>query len=116
MDVFDGLGLEYTRPDGSYFLLVDMSRFQIPEDYKFPDSINGRGRDFKCVSDCLLAPPMSRQLTLDSMTRRVCWFIAQEIGVVAIPPSEFYSPDHVHIGEKFARFAFVRRLFTLRLL
>jgi kynurenine aminotransferase len=61
MDVFDGLGLEYTRPDGSYFLLVDMSRFQIPVDYVFPDSINGRGRDFKyvCVAACLAVQRMS---------------------------------------------------------
>lgn len=49
MQVFDDLGLEYTRPDGSYFLLVDMTRFQVPADYVFPESINGRGRDFKCV-------------------------------------------------------------------
>lgn len=47
MDVFDGLGLSYTIPDGSYFLLVDVSRFQIPKDYVFPEIVEGRGRDFK---------------------------------------------------------------------
>lgn len=38
---------------------------------------------------------------------RACWFMAQEIKVVAIPPSEFYCREHLSIGEKFARFAFV---------
>jgi hypothetical protein len=38
-----------------------MSRFQIPVDYVFPDSINGRGRDFKyvCVAACLAVQRMS---------------------------------------------------------
>lgn len=60
MAIFDDLGLEYTRPDGSYFLLVDFSRFEIPAGYEFPASLDGRGHDFKCVlclpfSSCLRA-------------------------------------------------------------
>ncbi|SPB47825.1 unnamed protein product [Aspergillus niger] len=31
-----------------------------------------------------------------------------EIGVAAIPPSEFYSDDNAHIGEDFLRFAFCK--------
>ncbi|KAL7416880.1 pyridoxal phosphate-dependent transferase [Mrakia frigida] len=91
MEVFDNLELSYTIPDGSYFLLVDISRIVLPENYDFPAILDGRGRDF-----------------------RVCWFIAQEVGVVAIPPSEFYSKDHVHIGENFARFAFCKDPETLK--
>lgn len=30
MDVFDKLGLEYTVPDGAYFLLVDISKCVLP--------------------------------------------------------------------------------------
>lgn len=47
MDVFDGLNLQYTVPDGSYFLLVDVTRFRMPEGYDFPETVEGRGRDFK---------------------------------------------------------------------
>lgn len=44
---FDQLGLSYTVPEGSYFLLVDMSKINLPEDYHYPDTILGRGLDFK---------------------------------------------------------------------
>jgi hypothetical protein len=126
---FDRLGLSYTKPDGSYFLLVDMSPVKIPAGFEVPPSCQGRGKDFA-----------------------LCWWLAQELRVVGIPPSEvgsisspflslssyllpshsllflpfnqhliqfrvcfmpvtndqFYSVDHQHIGERFARFAFVR--------
>ena len=98
---FDQLGLSYTKPDGSYFLLVDMSPVKIPEGFEPHPSCKGRGKDFT-----------------------LCWWLAQELKVVGIPPSEvsypceapktrlqlisqFYSKDHEHIGERFARFAFV---------
>jgi kynurenine aminotransferase len=130
---FDQLGLSYTKPDGSYFLLVDMSPVKIPDGFEVPESCKGRGKDFA-----------------------LCWWLAQELRVVGIPPSEvsrlrlrprpigrqplsigrqtsrcaldrwaqamkdqadnqFYSVDHQHIGERFARFAFVRHpsLFSL---
>ncbi|CDZ96359.1 1-aminocyclopropane-1-carboxylate synthase, and related proteins [Phaffia rhodozyma] len=90
-DIFDQLGLPYTMPQGAYFILVDLGRFKWPENYVFPDYLEERGRDFK-----------------------VCWFLGQELGVVAIPPSEFYTPDHVHIGERFARFAFCKDIDTLK--
>lgn len=87
---FRELGLSYTVPEGSYFLLVDMSKVKVPEGYVFPDVIKGRGKDFEA-----------------------CWFMAQELKVVAIPPSEFYCREHLEIGEKFARFAFCKDLDTL---
>lgn len=65
LSYFDQLGLPYTKPDGSYFVLVDMSKIKVPEDFPIPDTCKGRGKDFQ-----------------------VCWWMAQEIGVVAIPPSE----------------------------
>ncbi|BCS06439.1 putative secondary metabolism biosynthetic enzyme [Aspergillus luchuensis] len=76
---------KYTEPEGGYFVLVNLSRVQIPSDYSFPAHIEQRRRDFK-----------------------LCWFLIQEIGVAAIPPSEFYSDDHAHIGEDFLRFAFCK--------
>ncbi|KAJ3924635.1 MAG: hypothetical protein NXY57DRAFT_907908, partial [Lentinula lateritia] len=45
-DCFDTLGLPYTNPEGSYFILLDISRVEFPDD-AFPQSVLGRGRDFK---------------------------------------------------------------------
>ncbi|KAF8828176.1 hypothetical protein HHX47_DHR4000610 [Lentinula edodes] len=45
-DCFDTLGLSYTNPEGSYFILLDISRVEFPDDYAFPQSVLGRGRDF----------------------------------------------------------------------
>ncbi|TDL29711.1 PLP-dependent transferase [Rickenella mellea] len=91
LNAFDKLGLTYTLPEGSYFVLLDISRLTWPDNYHFPSSIDGRGRDFKA-----------------------CWFIATEIGVSSIPVSEFYCEEHCHLGESFARFAFCKDLDTLR--
>ncbi|GMK54341.1 hypothetical protein CspeluHIS016_0109270 [Cutaneotrichosporon spelunceum] len=82
---FDQLGLPYTLPEGSYFVLVDMSRLKIPDGYPIPETCKGRGKDFA-----------------------KCWWMANEIKVVSIPPSEFYCEEHVAIGENFARFAFCK--------
>jgi len=90
-DAFDDLGLKYTLPEGSYFVLLDISRVLFPEDYPFPENILGRGRDF-----------------------RASWFIATEIGVSSIPVSEFYCEEHASIGEAYARFAFCKDVDTLR--
>ncbi|KAJ3550587.1 hypothetical protein NM688_g5039 [Phlebia brevispora] len=84
------LGMRYTLPQGTYFLLLDISSLEWPEDYPFPESVLGRGRDFKA-----------------------CWFIAMEIGVSSIPVSEFYCEEHVSIGENYARFAFCKDTETL---
>lgn len=90
-DAFNDLGLKYTLPEGSYFILLDISRVDFPEDYPFPESVLGRGRDF-----------------------RACWFIATEVGVSSIPVSEFYCEEHANIGEAYARFAFCKDVDTLR--
>lgn len=62
---FDRLGVSYTLPEGSYFVLLvrrgqsgmgqtsspkclqDISNLKWPDDYPFPKSLDGRGRDFK---------------------------------------------------------------------
>ncbi|KAG7097096.1 hypothetical protein E1B28_004480 [Marasmius oreades] len=91
IDCFDQLGLPYTNPEGGYFILLDVSRVQIPDDYPFPESLQGRGFDFKAG-----------------------WFLALEVGVSSIPVSEFYCPEHSKIGENFLRFAFCKDADTLR--
>ncbi|KAG9096242.1 hypothetical protein FS749_008840 [Ceratobasidium sp. UAMH 11750] len=92
LSAFDRLGLRYSVPEGSYFVLVDISGLKIPGDYNYPRSIDGRGKDF-----------------------RASWFIAQEIGVSTIPVSEFYCDEHRNIGEAYVRFAFCKDEETLRL-
>ncbi|PFH52851.1 hypothetical protein AMATHDRAFT_138984 [Amanita thiersii Skay4041] len=91
MDAFEKLGLKYTIPEGTYFVLLDVSRVKFPHDYPFPPSIIGRGRDFKAS-----------------------WFIAIEIGVSSIPVSEFYCEEHANIGEAYARFSFCKDYDTLK--
>lgn len=61
----DSIGLPYTKPSGSYFILADISKVDFPEDYPFPDYIKSRTRDF-----------------------RFAWWLAHEFGVVTIPPSD----------------------------
>ncbi|KAF8897418.1 pyridoxal phosphate-dependent transferase [Infundibulicybe gibba] len=90
-EAFDRLGMKYTLPEGSYFILLDISNVNFPDDYPFPPSVLGRGRDF-----------------------RACWFIALEIGVSSIPVSEFYCEEHANIGEAYGRFAFCKDTDTLR--
>lgn len=88
---FDRIGIKYTLPEGTYFVLLDISSVTWPDDYPFPSSVEGRGRDFKA-----------------------CWFIAMEVGVSSIPVSEFYCIEHCSIGENYARFAFCKDVDTLK--
>jgi kynurenine aminotransferase len=80
--VFKELGLPYTNPEGGYFVLANMAKVQIPSDYQFPPHVKNRRRDFK-----------------------IAWFMIMELGVAAIPPTEFYSSEHEHLGENYMRFA-----------
>jgi kynurenine aminotransferase len=81
--VWDELGLPYTKPEGGYFLLVNFAQVQIPEDYKFPDEVTvGRTRDYQ-----------------------LAYWLIKEFGVVAIPPSDFYSKKNAHIAQNYLRFA-----------
>ena len=77
----DGL-LQYSDPEGGYFVLANMSSVKLPEDYPFPPHVASRPRDFK-----------------------LCWFLIHEVGVAAIPPTEFYTDANAHIAEDYLRFA-----------
>ncbi|KAI8985040.1 pyridoxal phosphate-dependent transferase [Pilobolus umbonatus] len=83
--VFDELHLPYTVPEGAYYILVNTSRIQIPKDYPFPEILNHRGDDFK-----------------------KCYWLTKEIGVCAIPPSEFYAKEHWPLAANYARFAYCK--------
>ncbi|GLA30098.1 kynurenine--oxoglutarate transaminase 3 [Aspergillus niger] len=80
--VFQEWDFAYTIPEGGYFVLVNLAKVQIPREYRLPPYICERRRDI------LLA-----------------WFLTMELGVAAIPASEFYSPEHACLGEKYLRLA-----------
>lgn len=80
--VWPELGLPFSDPEGGYFVLVNMSRVRIPEGYPFPPHVASRPRDF-----------------------RLAWFLIQELGVAAIPPTEFYTEKNAGLAEDYIRFA-----------
>ena len=63
-------------------MLANFAKVQLPKDYKFPDHVASRPRDFK-----------------------MAWFLIMEIGVAAIPPTEFYTDERAHLAEDYMRFA-----------
>lgn len=78
MSVLDEVGLTPVRPDGSYFILCDSSRLNVPHD-----------------------PNARRDET-------ACRWLTKEIGVAAIPPSHFFSPANQAITENLVRFCFCK--------
>lgn len=63
-------------------MLANMASVKLPADYPFPPHVASRPRDFK-----------------------LCWFLIQEVGVAAIPPTEFYTDVNANIAEDYLRFA-----------
>ncbi|KAK2606984.1 hypothetical protein N8I77_005698 [Diaporthe amygdali] len=80
--VFEELGLPYSEPEGGYFVMANFSKVKLPADYPFPPHVASRPRDFK-----------------------LAWFLIQEVGVAAIPPTEFYTDANYKIVEDYLRFA-----------
>lgn len=80
--IWDELGLPYSDPEGGYFVLVNMNKVKLPENYPFPPQVADRPRDFK-----------------------LSWFLIQELGVAAIPPTEFYTEENAWIAQDYLRFA-----------
>ncbi|TLD33679.1 hypothetical protein PspLS_00926 [Pyricularia sp. CBS 133598] len=81
-EVWHELGIPFSEPEGGYFVMVNLSTIQMPEDYPFPPHVASRPRDFK-----------------------LAWFLIQELGVAAIPPTEFFTDANAHIVEDYLRFA-----------
>jgi kynurenine aminotransferase len=81
-EIWDELGLPYSIPEGGYFVLVNLNKVKLPEGYEFPPHVANRPRDFK-----------------------LSWFLITELGVAAIPPTEFFTDENAHIVEDWLRFA-----------
>ncbi|WP_058303567.1 pyridoxal phosphate-dependent aminotransferase [Gorillibacterium timonense] len=73
LDGLDRLGLKYYKPQGAYYVLVDISEFGEPDDYRF------------------------------------CEWLAEEIGVAAVPGSSFFRED----VRQYIRFHFAKKEETL---
>ncbi|KPI40760.1 putative aminotransferase [Cyphellophora attinorum] len=69
-------------PEGGYFVLANLTKVKLPEGYDFPPQVKDRPRDFK-----------------------MSWFLIVELGVAAIPPTEFYTDERAHLAEDWLRFA-----------
>ncbi len=59
-----------------------MKKVKVPAHYPFPDHVKDCPRDFK-----------------------LSWFLITDVGVAAIPPTEFYTDENAYIGEDWLRFA-----------
>lgn len=62
--------------------MVNLSKVKLPEGYHFPPHVAERPRDFQ-----------------------LSWFLIKEIGVAAIPPTEFYTEANQKEAENYLRFA-----------
>ncbi|RME51030.1 MAG: aminotransferase class I/II-fold pyridoxal phosphate-dependent enzyme [Caldilineae bacterium] len=71
-------GLTPVTPQGSYFILVDTAHLDAPTPTEEPRDV------------------------------QICRWLTREIGVAAIPPSAFYSPEHKHLARDVARFCFCK--------
>jgi len=85
MTALDHLGLPYTVPHGSYFVLVDASSIRIPDDFEMPDEVRSKARDY-----------------------HICWFIGHVCDVIVLPATAFYAENDAKFGERFIRFAFCK--------
>ena len=72
-------------PKGGYFIVADISKAEIEEQYWKDEEGNTRTKDYA-----------------------FCIQLAYKEGVVAIPCSPFYSKEDSHLGEKYVRFAFCK--------
>lgn len=77
-EIWDELGLPYSDPEGGYFVLANLAKVKLPEDYDFPPHVASRPRDFK-----------------------LSWFLIKEFGVAAIPPTEFFTDENAHLVRSF---------------
>ncbi|KHN98324.1 Pyridoxal phosphate-dependent transferase, major domain protein [Metarhizium album ARSEF 1941] len=81
-EIWAELDLPYSEPEGGYFVLVNMKKVKVPANYPFPEHVASRPRDFK-----------------------LAWFLIWEVGVAAIPPTEFYTDANAYLAEDYVRFA-----------
>ncbi len=86
-DALTDAGMVPVLPPGGFFIMADTSNIDFP----LSDE----------VTEAMPATPMPRDW---AMSR----WLTKEVGVTAIPPSAFYSPDALHLAKNLLRFAFCK--------
>lgn len=81
VDAVRAAGLTPYVPEGSFFIVINTERLQLPAEYLTEDIPH----DWK-----------------------VCKWLTKVIGVAAIPPSSFYSEENKSLASNFARLAFCK--------
>ena len=100
-EVWDELGLPYSDPEGGYFVLVNFAKVKLPE-VSEPISKNERWRQLLTFSQDYEFPPHVASRPRDF---KLSWFFIKELGIAAIPPTEFFTDANAHIVEDWLRFA-----------
>lgn len=86
----DDIGLPYTVPHGGYFVMADVSKLKIPDDWV----------DKNDVPKAILAKH-------DDYLK--AWFIAKTCDVVVIPATAFYADQGAaKVGKNYVRFSFCK--------
>ncbi len=81
IQALEAAGFVPTAPQGSYFVVADTRQLDLPAQ--------------------LLDGSEPRDVA-------ICRWLTTEVGVAAIPPSAFYSPEHKHLAQHLARFCFCK--------
>jgi kynurenine aminotransferase len=82
VEVLEELKIPYSKPAGGVFVLANLAKIKLPDDYPWPEDLSQRPRDFK-----------------------MAWFLIMELGVAAIPPTAFTTDEKTALLEDWLRFA-----------
>lgn len=85
-------------PAGGFFIMADTSRIDFPYESEYAASQ---------VTEAMPVRPMPRDWALSR-------WLTQYVGVTAIPPSAFYSPENVPLARNMLRFAYCKGDDTIR--
>jgi aspartate/methionine/tyrosine aminotransferase len=99
-----GTGMKAVVPNGGFFIMADTSAIEFP---------------YTDIASTQVTPAMPRGTrggTTSAMMPRdwaLARWLTQTVGVTAIPPSAFYSPENIHLAKDTLRFAFCKGENTL---
>lgn len=94
VDMFTELGLPVAVPEGSFFMMVDMSRLKVDLPLRRSEE-------------------SSDPTVMEPRDYAICRWLTTEIGVTAIPPSAFYQPENKHLAGSMVRVCFCKTDETL---
>lgn len=96
--IVEAVGMVCFRPEGSYYLLCDISGMKVPDRYYQPT-----------------AEDKEEGVERVSMDYAFSRWLCQEIGVCVIPASAFYQPEKKHLAEHLVRLCCCKKEETLDL-